>query len=153
MMKKQILTVIALLISIAGFAQKSEPEIFNGVTKVIIQTEHTQEQAFKAAGSILLEQGYNIEKKDSEFFQISTEPTIVNHQGASYQLSIFVVCSQGKITVTPKVKNLRTWTAEANNAAYDNIAYKKLRPITKLIYNKITKYAEAFNSKSITYSE
>jgi len=155
-MKKQLLTFAIMFFSSFVFAQKTDSVIFNGVTKVIIKNKLSAEENYKAAGKLLLDQGYNIGKKDSEFYQISSEPIKVAATGVAHAFSISVVCKDNSITITPKSKNLSSFNMVSwkdTETTFEPVVYKKLRDLTKTMYSKITLYSKGFNPDQITYSE
>lgn len=144
------------LLCYVTFAQKTDSVIFNGVTKVIIKNKLTAEENYKAAGKLLLDQGYNIGKKDAEFHQISSEPIKVTATGAAHALIISIVCKDNQIIVTPKSKNLNSFKMvswKESETTFEPVVYKKLRDLTKNIYSKVTSYSNGFNPDQLTYSE
>lgn len=153
---KRLLTFLTFAFAIPSFAQKTDTTIFNGVTKIIIVNKLTAHENYKMVGESFLDHNYNIGAKDSEFFQISSEPIKVTATGAAHMLSIYAVCKDNQITLTGKTKNLSNFKMvswQENDSPVQIIPYKKLRDLTKNIYNKLSVLAKSLKHDAIIYSE
>ncbi len=155
-MKSVILMILLCLASAACFAQKTDTTLFNGVKRLIIANNLKAKDNYLLAGNKMIELGYNVGLKDSEFNQISTEPVKVIGQGSTHILSIYAVCTDGKIIVTGKTKNLssiKVVSFQDQESAYDVMEYKKLNLVSKGVYNRLVSFAKSIGGNSIIYSE
>lgn len=155
-MKKQLLTFLLMVTTVICFGQKTDTAIFKGATKIIIKNANTAEDNYKLAGQLLLDNGYTIGNKDAEFFQISSEPVKVVGQGSTRALVIYAISKDNQVTIIGKSKNLSTlqvveWSK--NESSPEIMPYSRTKIISKAIYYKLSEYAKAFKSNSITYSE
>jgi hypothetical protein len=154
-MKKQLLTFYLLLITCSIYAQKSDSTIFNGASKLIIKNNLTAAENYKACGNALIALDYSIGGKDTEFYQLSSEPFKVAAQGASQVLAIYTVSKDNQITIIGRSKNLTSTkivSFQDTENAYEVIPYKRIRPLAKVIYAKLEEFAKKLNG-TITYSE
>lgn len=153
---KYLLILIGISLYYPAYSQKTDTVLFNGVTKIIINNEKSAEENYKISGNVLLDQGYNIGNKDSEFFQLSSEAVKVAGEGAMHILSIYAVSKNNQIIITGKTKSLSqlklvSWQ-ESENAA-EVVSYKKSKVLSRNVYDKLVKYMKALPSSKITYSE
>jgi hypothetical protein len=154
-MKKQLLTFLALAFSTVSFAQKVDTALFKGVTKIVISNTLSAQENFKLAGQTMIDQGYNIGSKDSEFFQISSEPIKVNGNGAVYMMSIYAVAKDHLLIITGKSKSLSSFKSSKfinNETAFDIVTYEN-KLISKNIFQKLKTYTSALGSSKVTFSE
>lgn len=154
-MKRLFTAILSIALCQAAFAQKTDTALFNGVTKIIVSNDKSAEDNYKLAGTLMLDQGYNIGSKDAEFFQISSEPVKVFGQGVTHMMSIYAVAKDHQITITSKSKSLTTTRVvswQDKQPGIETVPYKKTRILAKSIYSKLQAFAKSLGGK-VTYSE
>lgn len=153
-MKKQLLTLIAILITSVSFAQKTDSIPFAGATKIIITNANKAEDNYKLAAKILLDQNYIIDKSDKEFFQLYTASAPVYGEGVTRLLSIYVLSRDSSITVIGRAKKkegMQIVNIQQDTDNYEILPYKKSK-LMKEIFSKTSAYAKLFGS-TFLYSE
>ncbi len=152
-----ILTFLGVLLSVMFCkAQKLDSTAFNGAKKIILTNNLTARENYMLAGKLMLENNYSVGLKDSEFFQISTEPVKVSGQGSVHILSIYAVCKDNKITLIGKTKNLTSTkiiSFQDQENAYDIMEYKRLNQLSKAVWWRLENLAKTFNGAKVQYSE
>jgi hypothetical protein len=154
-MKKSILLLVLVAAFQLAHAQKTDSTLFKGVTRILISNNKTAEENYKLCGQIMLDQGYNIGSKDSEFLQIASEPVRVFGQGVTHMFSVYTVSKDHQITITGKSKSLSSFNESrsiSRENAFNVVPYQN-KLISKNIYEKLNKYVAAFKDSKITYSE
>jgi len=148
---KTIITLLVLL-PVVLFAQ----DIPKKTSKIIIHNNLNAEDNFKLVGRTVLQNDYQIEKKDKDFGTIQTERQSYSKPfRLSYSWYFDFVISDNKIVLTGKMTSDELDVNSNTFASSDNWEKIQKRGMKKSLYwntfQKMKEFSELFESKKIEY--
>jgi hypothetical protein len=144
-----------LLISIIFFCpfimlgQVNEP--FKGATKIFIKTNLSSEEAYKAWGKHLAQNGYGIGESSSEFLTFTTETHNTSKFNYEYVINS-VVLGNGVIKITMKWRLKKSVVGYQNGTDFYDWEYAKSSGnVQKIIFDEVYSYIKLFGEYELGY--
>lgn len=149
---KKYIGFLLIFITANCLAQKKDSVAFNGATKIIITNNNGSESNYKLAGTALIDNGYSIEKKDSEFFQLTSSPKEIEGTNYFRQLIFNITAKDDQIIIIPKTKRLNNLMGSLGTEnIFEQLPFGKNK-LSKDVYGRIEKLAKSIGG-TLTYSE
>lgn len=141
-MKKLLLLIIML--PIFAFGQKSETTVFKGAKKILIKTQSNADDNFKLAIEKLIDEGYYIENKDSEYHTLKTQNRKIPN--TTYTMFLNLRTKGSDIIIEGQFKpNVEiTIAGTSQKEDFEEIVYKGWA-INKLAFKSMEKVANLFS--------
>lgn len=155
---KKILTIVFAIIATSALAQKTDTVLFKGATKIIANNSLSASENYKAVGQALVDNGYTIEKKDSEFGQIISgtfKPRFKKETPGGLSAMSFVI-KDNQITLTGKYNpnnNIRIVSWMDNPSTFRQVVYSKNALAHAFTFYMMQDFVKKIPHDKITYSE
>ena len=141
------------------FGQKTDSILFKGTAKIIVKNNLSASDNFKEVGKALIDLGYMIGEKDSEFNQILSDVITVtdydNH--VKYGQIIYVTTKDNQIILTTRARNTSTFKAATfieTKKNFEPTIYNRNKDAKSVLsFRNLEKLAKVLPSQEIIYSE
>ncbi|SFD08297.1 MULTISPECIES: hypothetical protein [Flavobacterium] len=110
--------------------------------KILIKNGKSAEENFTLVGKTILENDFQIEKKDKEFLSIQTSPKNLKKLNALYYLNFLVKDSLIILTGMSKINLSLNYGGVTSESSYDKIINQGMRgSVAKESFNEMWKFA------------